>query len=68
MNDCCYLDVELSHLEGILPHIGRGPFPLAYWRQRVNGLLPTVSLTSQKVRLASLKNQLEQLEKLPTAV
>jgi hypothetical protein len=67
MNDCCQLDVELSHLEGILPHIGRGPFPLAYWRQRVNGLLPAVSLASHKIRLVSLKNQLERLEKFPTS-
>jgi hypothetical protein len=67
MNDYCQLDVELAHLEGILPHIGRGPFPLSYWRRRINGLLPTVSLASQKTRLASLKNQLERLEKLPVS-
>jgi hypothetical protein len=64
MNDHCYLDVELSHLEGILPHIARGPFPLSYWRRRIYGLLPAVPLASQKTRIASLKNQLEQLEKL----
>ncbi|RFU48445.1 hypothetical protein [Paraburkholderia sp. DHOC27] len=67
MNDHCHLDVELNHLEGILPYITQGPFPLSYWRQRINSLQPTSALASQKTRLATLKNQLAQLEKVPTA-
>jgi hypothetical protein len=56
------LDSELAHLEHVLPHVGRGPFPLSYWRSRIDAVGSLSKLPHYRMRYERLKTALGVLE------
>lgn len=56
------LDSELAHLEHVLPHVARGPFPLSYWRSRIDAIGSSSKLPHYRTRYERLKTALGHLE------
>jgi hypothetical protein len=56
------LDSELAHLEHVLPHVARGPFPLSYWRSRIDAIGSRSKLPHYRMRYERLKTALGHLE------
>ncbi|MGF7137385.1 hypothetical protein P3T40_008898 [Paraburkholderia sp. EB58] len=56
-----YIENELSFLERVLPHFACGPFPIAYWTQRIDSLQPPKELQTQHLRLIELKKRVREL-------
>ncbi|MCC8392267.1 hypothetical protein LJ656_06665 [Paraburkholderia sp. MMS20-SJTR3] len=57
------LENELRHLEKVLPHAGHGPFPHAYWRDRIAALTGVESNALYRSRVARLEELLAAMEK-----
>jgi hypothetical protein len=57
------LENELQHLEMVLPHAARGPFPHSYWEERVAALPRTDTHRSYRSRVERLKDLLSRIEK-----
>jgi len=56
------LESELKHLEMILPHVGRGPFPHSYWQDRIAALHQVDSNRAYRSRVERLKEILSRVE------
>ncbi len=56
------LESELNHLEFVLRHAGRGPFPHTYWRERLAALPVAGANPTHHSRVERLKNFLASIE------
>ncbi|MFM0557650.1 hypothetical protein P0D69_42940 [Paraburkholderia sediminicola] len=57
-----YIENELSYLERMLPRFAGGPFPISYWRGRIESLKPPAEVRSQHLRLIGLKKRIREIE------
>ncbi|RKR31719.1 hypothetical protein B0G82_7958 [Paraburkholderia sp. BL17N1] len=56
------LENELKHLEMVLPHVGRGPFPPSYWQDRIAALPQVDTNRTYRSRVERLKDILSRIE------
>ena len=62
-----YVDSELAHLERMLPSLLDGPFPISYWRLRLESIAKRPMLPSQNLRYTQLKKKFQSLAQIPVA-
>lgn len=56
------LESELKHLERVLPHAHRGPFPPSYWHKRVAALTAAGRHPQHSARIERLKKAIREIE------
>lgn len=56
------LESELKHLEKVLPHVGKGPFPHSYWQDRIAALSLVDTDRTYHSRVERLKDILSRME------
>ncbi|HEY4296929.1 MAG TPA: hypothetical protein VGM85_10700 [Paraburkholderia sp.] len=62
------LENELKHLERVLPHAHRGPFPSSYWHKRVAALTGAARQPQYSARIEWLKKTIREIEKVTRPV